>query len=127
MGKTIDLSDLVFPLAMPSNGPPKATPSTLGSYTLPLYMIKALLGPKKGPKHTQNSSRMIFRVQIFLFYHPKMAQNGLKWPPKGYPEYTWVIFWVTAQALGLLGTQKGAKTDTEGHQSKVQGLNCQDP
>ena len=55
-------------------------------------------------------------------------QNGPKWPqvaPKGYPEYTWVIFWVTAQDLGLFGPQKGAKTDTEGHQSNIQGLNCQ--
>ena len=50
---------------LPKNGPkwpPKATPSTLGSYSWSLHRIWVLWGPKKGPKHTQNSSRMIFRV-----------------------------------------------------------------
>ena len=35
-----------------------------------------------------------------------LPQNGPKWPkmaPKGYPEYTRVIYWVTAQDLGPLG------------------------
>ena len=35
-----------------------------------------------------------------------LPQNGPKWPPmarKGYPEYTRVMFWVTAQDLGPLG------------------------
>ena len=34
------------------------------------------------------------------------SQKGPKWPPivfKGYPEYTRVMFWVTAQDLGPLG------------------------
>ena len=95
---------------MAQNGPqwpPKATLSTLGSCTGSLCMIKAFRGLKKGQKSTQNGSRTIFRVQFFLLYRPKMAQNGPQWPPKAtlgtLQLYTgslhriwghWDLFWV---------------------------------
>ena len=48
------------PSKIAPNGPkwlPIVSTSPVGSYTLPQYMIKVLWDPKKGPKHTQNSSR----------------------------------------------------------------------
>ena len=46
------------------------------------YMISALWGPKKWLKHTQNPSRMSFRVLIFPLV---LAKKGPQWPPKGNP------------------------------------------
>ena len=98
-------------------------------YTRVIFLVTAQdlgpLRPKKGAKTHSERLQNDFQGLNFPLLSP---QNGPKWPqmaPKGYPEYTRVIFWVTAQDLGLFGPQKGAKTDTEGHQSNIQGLNCQ--
>ena len=61
------------------------------------------LRPKKGAKTHSEQLQNDFQGLNFPLLSP---QNGPKWPqmaPKGYPEYTRVIFWVTAQDLGPLG------------------------
>ena len=47
-----------------------------------IYILHALWGPKKWLKHTQNPSRMSFRVLIFPLV---LAKKGPQWPPKGNP------------------------------------------
>ena len=91
--KTIKISkwDPVIPPKWPKMAPncpkwpPTVSTSPAGSYKLPRYMISVIWGPKKGPKHTQNGPRLIFRSRFFHLVSPqngpkwsKMAQNGLK-------------------------------------------------
>ena len=58
-------------------------------HTTPEY-DKCSLGPKNGPKHTQNE----FEGPFF---------------PLVLPQYTRVMFWVTEQDLGLLGPKKDSE------------------
>ena len=105
---------------------PKGYPQYTRVLYTPTVYDKGPFGPKKGAKTHSERLQNDFQGLNFPLLSPQNGPKGPQMAPKGYPEYTRVIFWVTAQDLGLFGPQKGAKTDTEGHQSNIQGLNCQD-
>ena len=82
---------------------PKVYPQYTRVLYTPTVYEKGTFGPKKWAKTHSERLQNDFQGLNFPLLSP---QNGPKLPqmaPKGYPEYTRVIFWVIAQYLGPLG------------------------
>ena len=88
-----------------------------GSYSLSLYMIKALWGPWKGPKQTQNGSRTFLRVYFFILFAPKMLSNGPKCCPKSNTSTLGSHFALLHRICYYLGPKKETKMDSEQRQN----------
>ena len=70
---------------------------------IPSVYDKGPLGPQKVTKTHSEQLQNDFQGPICPLVLP---QNGPQWPqmaPKGYPQYTRVMFWVTVYEKGPLG------------------------